>query len=383
MKTKEVQNLDDASSWRRCASSARSSSTCVPERDRRAREHGAAAVRRSRTLARGADDRGRARHRHRRRARAAGDETDESKKRRTRRPRRRSPEQPPRKRRPRRDDGDAPRRRLPRRLRGGGALRPPRSLRPRPRRLPRPSPRSVLSPKERRKRARSRAPARRGRSARPRSALPSARERAQKKAAERTPLAQERRAKRRRAPREADAARASRARARRTRKSARASWSPTRPTRRSPSGSTSPAVTGCTRRSSASRRTLHAHDERNEANAGDTVRVVESRPLSRTKRWRLVEVAGEARRARVIQAETRLQGRRQHRCARAPLHPRARRLAAPLRRCRRHDRRHGQEATPQGAVKKGEVVRPSSSARAGSSAARTAPTSPSTRTPPC
>src|SRR5205085_12137535 len=41
--------------------------------------------------------------------------------------------------------------------------------------------------------------------------------------------------------------------------------------------------------------TLHAHDERNEANAGDTVRVVESRPLSRTKRWRLVEVLARAR----------------------------------------------------------------------------------------
>ena len=41
--------------------------------------------------------------------------------------------------------------------------------------------------------------------------------------------------------------------------------------------------------------TLHAHDERNEANAGDTVRVVESRPLSRTNRWRLVEVLERAR----------------------------------------------------------------------------------------
>jgi small subunit ribosomal protein S17 len=41
--------------------------------------------------------------------------------------------------------------------------------------------------------------------------------------------------------------------------------------------------------------TLHAHDERNEANAGDTVRVVESRPLSRTKRWRLVEILEKAR----------------------------------------------------------------------------------------
>jgi len=41
--------------------------------------------------------------------------------------------------------------------------------------------------------------------------------------------------------------------------------------------------------------TLHAHDEANDAHAGDTVRVVESRPLSRTKRWRLVEVLERAR----------------------------------------------------------------------------------------
>ncbi|MDQ6916060.1 MAG: 30S ribosomal protein S17 [Actinomycetota bacterium] len=41
--------------------------------------------------------------------------------------------------------------------------------------------------------------------------------------------------------------------------------------------------------------TLHAHDERNEAHVGDTVRVVESRPRSRTKRWRLVEVLERAR----------------------------------------------------------------------------------------
>jgi small subunit ribosomal protein S17 len=40
---------------------------------------------------------------------------------------------------------------------------------------------------------------------------------------------------------------------------------------------------------------LHAHDERNEAGAGDTVRVVESRPLSRNKRWRLLEVLERAR----------------------------------------------------------------------------------------
>jgi small subunit ribosomal protein S17 len=40
---------------------------------------------------------------------------------------------------------------------------------------------------------------------------------------------------------------------------------------------------------------LHAHDEKNDANEGDRVRVLESRPLSRTKRWRLVEVVERAR----------------------------------------------------------------------------------------
>jgi small subunit ribosomal protein S17 len=41
--------------------------------------------------------------------------------------------------------------------------------------------------------------------------------------------------------------------------------------------------------------TLHAHDENNEAHEGDVVRVVESRPLSRTKRWKLVDVLERAR----------------------------------------------------------------------------------------
>jgi small subunit ribosomal protein S17 len=41
--------------------------------------------------------------------------------------------------------------------------------------------------------------------------------------------------------------------------------------------------------------TLHAHDERNEAGEGDVVRVVEARPLSRMKRWRLVQVLEKAR----------------------------------------------------------------------------------------
>ena len=40
------------------------------------------------------------------------------------------------------------------------------------------------------------------------------------------------------------------------------------------------------------KRTLkcHAHDENNECNIGDTVRIVQSRPISKTKTWRLVEI---------------------------------------------------------------------------------------------
>jgi small subunit ribosomal protein S17 len=42
-------------------------------------------------------------------------------------------------------------------------------------------------------------------------------------------------------------------------------------------------------------RTLHAHDESNAAGEGDVVRIVETRPLSKTKRWRLVDVVEKAR----------------------------------------------------------------------------------------
>ena len=38
----------------------------------------------------------------------------------------------------------------------------------------------------------------------------------------------------------------------------------------------------------------HVHDEKNECNIGDTVRIVETRPLSKTKRWRLVEIIEKA-----------------------------------------------------------------------------------------
>jgi small subunit ribosomal protein S17 len=40
---------------------------------------------------------------------------------------------------------------------------------------------------------------------------------------------------------------------------------------------------------------LKAHDEKNECNIGDTVRVVETRPLSKDKRWRLTEIIERAK----------------------------------------------------------------------------------------
>ena len=40
---------------------------------------------------------------------------------------------------------------------------------------------------------------------------------------------------------------------------------------------------------------LKAHDEENSAKVGDTVRIVETRPLSKDKRWRLVEIMQRAR----------------------------------------------------------------------------------------
>jgi len=40
---------------------------------------------------------------------------------------------------------------------------------------------------------------------------------------------------------------------------------------------------------------LHAHDETNDVNVGDKVRVMETRPLSKTKRWRIVDVLERAK----------------------------------------------------------------------------------------
>ncbi len=40
---------------------------------------------------------------------------------------------------------------------------------------------------------------------------------------------------------------------------------------------------------------LHAHDEKNECSIGDTVSIMETRPLSKTKRWRLAEIIEKAK----------------------------------------------------------------------------------------
>ena len=40
---------------------------------------------------------------------------------------------------------------------------------------------------------------------------------------------------------------------------------------------------------------FHAHDENNEAHIGDTVRIMETRPMSKMKRWRLVEIIEKAK----------------------------------------------------------------------------------------
>jgi small subunit ribosomal protein S17 len=49
------------------------------------------------------------------------------------------------------------------------------------------------------------------------------------------------------------------------------------------------------RKTMATRSRFHAHDENNEVNLGDTVRIMETRPLSKTKRWRVIEIVERAR----------------------------------------------------------------------------------------
>ena len=46
---------------------------------------------------------------------------------------------------------------------------------------------------------------------------------------------------------------------------------------------------------------LHAHDEQNQCQVGDVVRVAETRPMSKTKRWRLVEIVREGAEGRRLE----------------------------------------------------------------------------------
>ena len=99
---------------------------------------------------------------------------------------------------------------------------------------------------------------------------------------------------------------------------------------------------------------FHAHDEQNQANVGDVVRIVETRPLSKTKSWRLAESRGGRE---VIQQESRLNvadntGARELLCIRV--------MGGSHRRYARvGDIIVGtvKSATPQGSIKKGEVVK--------------------------
>ena len=109
---------------------------------------------------------------------------------------------------------------------------------------------------------------------------------------------------------------------------------------------------------------LAAHDEQNDAHVGDTVRVMETRPISKSKRWRrrrdrrTGEVTAETEeRAGSDPAGDALQGRGQHGSQRGPVHPRAGRLGPSLRGVGDVIVGTVKDALPGGGVKKGEVVR--------------------------
>ena len=78
-------------------------------------------------------------------------------------------------------------------------------------------------------------------------------------------------------------------------RSARASWSATRWTRPWSCPSRTASSTRSTARSCAARSKLKAHDEQNECGIGDRVLIMETRPLSATKRWRVVQILEKAK----------------------------------------------------------------------------------------
>ena len=90
-----------------------------------------------------------------------------------------------------------------------------------------------------------------------------------------------------------------------------------------------------------------AHDEANEARIGDTVLIEESRPLSATKRWRLVAVVAARRRSRPAGRDRRPRRPRRPRRSTAAAHPGPDASDAEARRCASAGSRRdaGEEAT--------------------------------------
>ena len=74
---------------------------------------------------------------------------------------------------------------------------------------------------------------------------------------------------------------------------------------------------------------VKAHDENNECQIGDKVRIMETRPLSKDKRWRLVNIVESCR---------------QFRSKRAPVHPHPRRHQPSVCQHRRHNRMRGKRS---------------------------------------
>ena len=99
----------------------------------------------------------------------------------------------------------------------------------------------------------------------------------------------------------------------------------------------------------------HVHDENNESHMGDLVEIVESRPLSRTKRWALVRVVEKGRMLDMVGHACRRRARGQEPQEETPSHDPD---ANPARRGRQH-RGQGTDVH-QGAGRIAEAVRPAS-----------------------
>ena len=102
----------------------------------------------------------------------------------------------------------------------------------------------------------------------------------------------------------------------------------------------------------------HAHDEKNECSIGDTVRLMETRPLSKTKRWRLVEIIEKQMTRRIVYDTDRnpFNRCRQQWSQGSPLHPRTWWYRSSLRLSGRHHRSFGEECHPLFRRKEGYCI---------------------------